>query len=204
MGAKAEFALRPPQVSDAPRIAELIGDWEVVRWLAMPPYPYTLGDAEAFIAHATSAPQAEGCRMEAIDIGGQLAGVVSIDLRAVGYNLGFWLGRPYWRRGVMTAAATELTRDFFATSSHSMLTSGYFSGNEASWAIQQRLGFQPVGGEGKLFNRPHGTHLLHVETALSRARWDSLDRGHGAARLHRPFTPTRPHLRRHASRRHLK
>jgi [ribosomal protein S5]-alanine N-acetyltransferase len=175
MGCTVAFTLRPLQLSDAPRIAELIGDWEVVRWLAMPPYPYHVRDADEFIANATRAPQVDGCRIRTIDIGGQLAGVVSIDLREVGYNLGFWLGRPYWRRGVMTAAATALTRDFFATSALGMLTSGYFSGNEASWAIQQRLGFQAVGAEGKLFNRPHGTHLPHVETVLSRARWDSLD-----------------------------
>jgi RimJ/RimL family protein N-acetyltransferase len=174
MGVKTEFTLRPPQLSDAPRIAELIGDWEVVRWLAMPPYPYTIGDAEAFIAHATSAPQPDGCCRYAIDIGGQLIGIVSIDLRAVGYNLGFWLGRPYWRRGIMTAAATALTRDFFAKPSHDMLTSGYFSGNEASWAIQRRLGFQEAAGDGQLFNRPHGKHLPHVDTALSRARWEAL------------------------------
>jgi [ribosomal protein S5]-alanine N-acetyltransferase len=172
MGGTAEFTLRPLKSSDAPRLTELIGDWEVVRWLAMPPYPYTQRDAEAFITNGTTAPQADGCRMQAIDVGGQLAGLVSIDLQTVGYNLGFWLGRPYWRRGVMTAAATELTRDFFATSSHDMLTSGYFSGNEASWAIQRRLGFQPVGAVGQLFNRPHGKHLPHVETVLSRKHWD--------------------------------
>jgi RimJ/RimL family protein N-acetyltransferase len=171
MGAKAEFTLRPLQASDAPRIFALISDWEVVRWLAMPPHPYHLRDAEEFIASMATAPQTDGCRMEAIDIGGQLAGVVSIDLRAVGYNLGFWLGRPYWRQGVMTEAATALTRNFFATWSHDVLTSGYFSGNEASWAIQRRLGFKPVGAEGRLFNRPHGTYLPHVETVLSRESW---------------------------------
>jgi RimJ/RimL family protein N-acetyltransferase len=177
MGTKAAFTIRPLQASDAPRMAALIGNWEVVRWLALPPYPYHVRDAEAFIARIAAAPQQDGCRMQAIQIDGQFAGAVSIDQRGVGYNLGFWLGRPYWRQGVMTAAATALTRDFFATPAHGMLTSGYFSGNEASWAIQRRLGFQQVGAEGRLFNRPHGTHLPHVDTALSRARWETCGRG---------------------------
>jgi RimJ/RimL family protein N-acetyltransferase len=171
MADQAAFVLRPLQASDAPRMAELIGDWEVVRWLSMPPYPYVPGDADAFIANATALPIAEGCRTDAIDIAGTLAGVVSIDIRAVGHNLGYWLGRSFWRRGIMTAAATELTRDFFATSREDVLTSGYFSGNEASWAVQRRLGFQ-VTGEGQMFNRPHGKHLPHVETALTRGRFE--------------------------------
>ncbi len=171
MGDKPAFVLRPLETGDAPRIAELISDWDVVRWLAMPPYPYAVCDAEEFIA-GSAAPLPEGCRTEAIDVGGQLVGIVSIDLRAVGHNLGFWLGQPFWGRGIMTAAATELARDFFAMTRQDRLTSGYFFGNDPSWAIQRRLGFQ-VAGEGQLFNRPHGKHLPHVETTLSRARWES-------------------------------
>jgi RimJ/RimL family protein N-acetyltransferase len=175
MGEKPAFVLRPLQPGDAPRIAELISDWEVVRWLSMPPYPYALGDADAFIANATRPPLADGCRTEAIDVAGHLAGVVSIDLRSVGHNLGYWLGRSFWHRGIMSAAATVLTRDFFATSREEVLTSGYFSGNDASWAIQRRLGFQ-VTGEGQMFNRPHGKHLPHIETALTRARFEGLQK----------------------------
>ncbi len=176
MSAKTEFMLRPLAAADASRIAALIGDWEVARWLAMPPYPYVLRDAEEFIASATPAAQPEGCRRDAIEIDGQLAGIVSIDRRSVGYNLGFWLGRPFWGNGVMTRAATTLTRDFFAKPGDTALNSGYFSGNERSWSIQRRLGFQ-VTGEGQLFNRPHGQQLPHVETRLTRVRWEDRNRG---------------------------
>jgi 8-oxo-dGTP diphosphatase len=171
MDAKGAFTLRQLGPQDAERVTELISDWDVVRWLSMPPYPYVVRDADEFIARTTAAAEPAGCRTAAIEIAGQLAGVVSIDLRAVGHNLGFWLGRAYWRQGIMTAAATELTRDFFATSAFEVLTSGYFSSNEASWAIQRRLGFRVVG-EGTLFNRSHGKHLPLVETALSRELWE--------------------------------
>ncbi len=172
MGCTAAFVLRPLDARDAPQIAALLGDWEVVRWLAMPPHPYAVRDANEFIANAKAAAIADGCRTEAIAISGALAGIISIDLRSVGHNLGFWLGRSFWGHGIMTAAATEMTRDFFASSREDVLTSGFFSGNEASCAVQQRLGFQ-VTGEGSLFNRPHGKHLPHVDTALTRARFDS-------------------------------
>ncbi len=171
IGAKAACVLRPLLAADAPRLAELISDWEVVRWLSMPPYPYAARDAEAFIATVREATMPAGYRTVAIALDGVLVGLIGIDQRAVGANLGYWVGRPFWGQGIMTAAATALTREFFAMSREDVLTSGYFSGNEASWAVQRRLGFQ-VTVEGTLFNRPHGKHLPHMETALTRARFE--------------------------------
>ena len=42
--------LRPPHAGDAPRIAEQIGDYNVVRMLSRVPWPYRLEDAEAYVA----------------------------------------------------------------------------------------------------------------------------------------------------------
>ena len=166
----ATFALRPVALTDASRIAELIGDWEVVRWLSGPPYPYATEDAEEFLGTVTASDPSGPEHTAAIEIDGQLAGVVGIDRRSRGYNIGYWLGRPYWGRGVMSRAAAALTRDFFANSTENHLMSGYFSGNMASWAIQQKLGFEFVE-DGLLMNRPHGRRMPHVLTRLTRSRF---------------------------------
>ncbi|MCA6272791.1 MAG: GNAT family N-acetyltransferase, partial [Phenylobacterium sp.] len=42
--------LRSLRLSDAPRIAALCADFEVARTTARIPHPYTLADAEAFLA----------------------------------------------------------------------------------------------------------------------------------------------------------
>jgi RimJ/RimL family protein N-acetyltransferase len=167
------YELRPLQLGDAPRIAELIGDWEVVRWLSMPPYPYVVGDAETYISRSLAADVPVGCRTDAIVLKGALAGIVSVEPRDGGMELGYWLGRSYWGRGLMTAAAREVTRAFFANSPETTLNSGYFSGNEASWAVQRHLGFS-VSGERQFFSRPYGRHLPHVDTVLTRTRFDGL------------------------------
>jgi RimJ/RimL family protein N-acetyltransferase len=174
MSQSPAFTLRALQFGDAPRIAELIGDWEVVRWLSLPPYPYVVGDAETFLARLLAAELSAGCRTDAIIVHGALAGVVSVEPRDAGINLGYWLGRSWWGRGIMSAATTKLVGDFFAKSEETTLTSGYFSGNEASWAIQKRLGFV-AAGDTKLFNRPYGRHLPHIDTVLPRARFESLN-----------------------------
>ena len=173
----ADFGLRPLTLDDAPRIAELIGNWDVVRWLSAPPHPYALSDAEEFLAAIPDQAKSGG-RHSAIIVDGKIAGMVGIDDRrqqpnAACWNLGYWLGRPYWGRGIMTSAATQLTHDFFANSAETELNSGYFSGNEASWAIQKRLGFV-TSAEGLLFNRPQGKRLAHIETVLKRERFQSM------------------------------
>jgi RimJ/RimL family protein N-acetyltransferase len=41
--------LRPLRTSDAEPLCALFADWEVIRRLSMPPWPYTLEDAYSFI-----------------------------------------------------------------------------------------------------------------------------------------------------------
>jgi RimJ/RimL family protein N-acetyltransferase len=173
MSAKAALTLRPLQESDASRIFELIGDWEVARWLSSPPYPYVLHDAEEFLAVAIAQHEEGVSRTEAIVVHERLAGIIGIEHTSRGLNLGYWLGRPFWGQGIMTRATTMLTRDFFAKPGDTPLISGYFSANEASRAIQRRLGFEFVE-DGNLFNRPHGKPMPHVFTRLSRARYEGL------------------------------
>ncbi len=57
-------------------------------------------------------------------------------------ELGFWVGVPYWNRGIMTEAATELIRHGFEDLGLSRIFCGYFEGNERSAGVQRKLGFQ--------------------------------------------------------------
>jgi RimJ/RimL family protein N-acetyltransferase len=41
--------LRPLHADDAEPLFALFSDWEVIRWLSTPPWPYTPGDARAFV-----------------------------------------------------------------------------------------------------------------------------------------------------------
>jgi alkylation response protein AidB-like acyl-CoA dehydrogenase len=77
------LTLRPVTPADALAIVAGVGDWDVAKWLAVVPHPYTLDDARQFIE--IIAPQAVG--LWAID-DGDLAGIISID-----GELGYWLAR---------------------------------------------------------------------------------------------------------------
>ena len=45
----ARLRLRPVTPADAPAIVEGVGDWDVAKWLAVVPHPYTADDAREFI-----------------------------------------------------------------------------------------------------------------------------------------------------------
>jgi RimJ/RimL family protein N-acetyltransferase len=148
---------------------EHINDWEVMRWLASPPWPYSLADMHDWIARSNSERAAGRAAEYAITMDGLAIGVIGIVGLGVGPVLGYWLGRPFWGRGFMSEAAATLLSHLFA-SGESFITSGALEGNAASLRIQQKLGFRIVN-ERYIHARPHGRPMPHVDTVLGCARW---------------------------------
>lgn len=56
-------------------------------------------------------------------------------------ELGYWLGVPYWGRGIVPEAARELLRHAFEDLNLSRVWCGYYDGNEKSKRVQEKLGF---------------------------------------------------------------
>ena len=132
--ATGRLLLRPVAEADLPAVVEGAGDLEVSRWLGRVPHPYGAGDARRFLAWSGDAPG-----VWAIEEGGAFRGVVSIR-----EDLGYWLARDAWGRGLMTEAARAATRAWFEAG-HGALTSSHMEGNGASRTVLIRLGFADVG-----------------------------------------------------------
>lgn len=56
-------------------------------------------------------------------------------------ELGYWLGKPFWGRGYMPEAATELIRHAFDDLAMTTIWCGYYDGNNKSKRVQEKLGF---------------------------------------------------------------
>ena len=124
--------LRPVRAADAKDIAEGIGEWDVMRWLTSPPWPYTLADAQWY---ANQEPM-DG--KYGIEIDGAVRGNVSISQEL---EIGYWLAIPYHGHGYMTEAASALVAAHFAQSDETLL-SGYLLGNAASANVLGKVGFE--------------------------------------------------------------
>ena len=57
-------------------------------------------------------------------------------------ELGFWIGVPYWGRGLAPEAAKEMIRHAFKDLHLNRLWCGYYDGNEQSKRVQEKLGFK--------------------------------------------------------------
>lgn len=56
-------------------------------------------------------------------------------------ELGYWLGKPYWGRGIIPEAANALLEHAFETLRMRAVWCGYYDGNDKSCRVQEKLGF---------------------------------------------------------------
>jgi RimJ/RimL family protein N-acetyltransferase len=170
--------LRPLRESDTAAIFALFNDWDVMRWLSAPPWPYARGDAEAYVRAVLADSTAETAF--AITLHDRLIGSIGLRRRPAsnlqsdpGPNIGYWLGKQSWGHGYMTEALRALVNHVFALSGADAIFCGAFAGNRASLRVQEKAGFMRAG-ETTLFSRPLGRELPHVNTVLTRASLEFL------------------------------
>lgn len=138
--------LRPFRPEDAVAVATLAGKWEVARMLSRVPHPYSREMAEAWIAsHARLGESGEEF-VFCIECDGAVAGSIGLQRRLDGvYELGYWLGEPWWGRGLATEAARHVVRFAFDELGATQLVSGHLADNPASGRVLEKCGFRYTG-----------------------------------------------------------
>ena len=57
------------------------------------------------------------------------------------YELGYWIGKPFWGQGLIPEASREMLRYAFEDLKMNRIWCGYYDGNEKSRRVQEKLGF---------------------------------------------------------------
>ena len=57
------------------------------------------------------------------------------------YELGFWIGKPFWGQGLIPEASREILRYAFEELKMNRVWCAYYDGNEKSRRAQEKLGF---------------------------------------------------------------
>ena len=137
--------LRPGFPEDAPALAMAIGDQAIVRNLAVVPWPYTLRDAEAFLAGPRDPILPSLLVFERTAGAPRLVGSCGLGRRPSGaVELGYWIARSDWGRGLASeacAAVIAIARTLGLPS----IEGSHFVDNPASGRVLEKLGFEPVG-----------------------------------------------------------
>ena len=137
--------LRPGFPEDAPALAAAMSDKAIVRNLAVVPWPYTLRDAEAFIASPRDPVLPSFLIFERTEGAPQLIGSCGMGRRPSGaVEMGYWIARAHWGRGIATEACRALI-DIARTLGLASLEGSHFVDNPASGRVLEKLGFEAIG-----------------------------------------------------------
>ncbi|HEX8201778.1 MAG TPA: GNAT family protein, partial [Isosphaeraceae bacterium] len=112
------------------------------------PHPYTPADARAWLVWvARKTPETDFAI--AIAVGGEAVGGIGIGLRddvaRRSAEIGYWLGRAHWGRGLATTAVTALTAWSFAHFDLCRIDAAVFAWNPASARVLEKAGYALEG-----------------------------------------------------------
>jgi [ribosomal protein S5]-alanine N-acetyltransferase len=106
------------------------------------PHPYHRADAQAFIRFARREHPESNF---AIALDGEAIGGIGIAARAdverVSAEVGYWLGEPFWGRGLATAAVRAVTQHAIETRQLTRVFALPFAHNTASCRVLEKAGY---------------------------------------------------------------
>jgi len=142
-----EVSLRAFIKEDRQALASLCNNkniWDNVRDYL--PHPYTLKDADAFIEFCTNTDTAKNF---AITYKNELAGTVGIepqkDVYRLSAELGYWIGEPFWGKGIATKAVKLITNYGNKELGIIRFFSSVFDFNKGSMRVLEKAGFELEG-----------------------------------------------------------
>ena len=89
-------------------------------------------------------------------------------------EIGYWIGVPFWGRGLIPEAAREIIRRAFADLHLETLWCGYFDGNEKSRRVQEKCGFVYHHTNKDLYWKMMDDIRTEHITRLTRKEWESV------------------------------
>lgn len=140
---KENVSIRPFKKSDVPRLAELANNKKIFDNLRDGfPHPYTLADAEKFIEIFQDQ---KPVHVFAIEYKGEYAGNIGLhvgeDVYRKSAEIGYFLGEPYWNKGIMTKAVKLIVEYGFKHLDIVRIYTGIFDYNHASQKVLEKCGF---------------------------------------------------------------
>jgi len=139
--------LRPWQPADKASLVANANNRNVWRNLAdIFPHPYTEADADAWFQLANNRGRSINL---AIELDGAAVGGIGarsgegIHVRTA--QFGYWLGEPYWGRGIMTAVVRQVSAHALGDGGFLRLEAPVYAWNPASMRVLEKCGYSREG-----------------------------------------------------------
>ena len=143
---RPQITIRPLQLKDAQSIYKNVRDKAIVQYTIQIPYPYRSTDAVKFIKSSQKAWKEKSAYILGIGVKDTetIIGVVSlsrIDKKNKNCELGYWLGKKYWRKGI-ASSAVKMALDFaFNKLKMHRVYASTFASNTASLRVLEKNNF---------------------------------------------------------------
>lgn len=148
---KRDYEISDIRLGDEPAYVEHLRDREIYERTLNIPFPYTIADARWWVDHNIEEARKLGQSVNwAIrDLEGSVIGGVGYHGLEPGKThraeIGYWLAKPFWGQGLMTAAVQAVVPYGFEHLGLSRVTAHVFATNGGSARVLEKSGFQLEG-----------------------------------------------------------
>ncbi|HLC62101.1 MAG TPA: GNAT family protein [Candidatus Nanoarchaeia archaeon] len=144
------FILRTYRKGDEKSLREHINNKEVSRFMSSRvPFPYKTKDAKWWIKHCSKLERTKNSNEInfAIDINGKVVGGLGLMNKEKNHKaeIGYWLGKKYWNKGIMTKAVKLMTDFGFKKLKLKRVYATVFPKNKASVRILEKSNYKLEG-----------------------------------------------------------
>lgn len=165
----ANLILRPLDLTDAPRVAELAGDWELARWTLDIPHPYDMKMARDFIAWSREglATQRQFFFAMVARATGNLVGIISLTRNGLNEGeLGYWVGLPFQGKGLAREAVAVMISMGFEALNLRRVVAACLPHNKRSWRVMENCGMHYVEEIQRWSNERGETFILSLYESI--------------------------------------
>ena len=139
------LTLRPWRETDAQELYTYAKDPRVGPIAGWPPHT-SVENSREVIQDVLSAPETYAAVLKETgkpvgSIGLMIGKASNLDIPDNEGEIGYWIGVPYWGRGLIPEAVRELLRHGFEDLRLAKIWCGYFDGNDKSRRVQKKCGF---------------------------------------------------------------
>jgi ribosomal-protein-alanine N-acetyltransferase len=141
------FSIRSFETGDAEAIVKYADNRNVSLQLRdLFPHPYTLKNAHEWLELAMNQDPERNFAIASPD---EVIGGIGVELREgerrLSGEVGYWLGEPFWGRGIATRAVAAFTAYIFENLDLVRAYAEVYSSNPASGRVLQKAGYRLVG-----------------------------------------------------------
>ena len=144
------LVLRQIELRDAKAFSKLGSDFDIARMTGSFPHPFPLISAEFKVMHLRAQKRrglAHPYTITIKDGSDDMIGGADLFKRSAEalWEIGYWIGRPYWGKGYITEACSALLTEADSTLGPQDRIAGVFTDNPGSARVLQKLGFELYG-----------------------------------------------------------